>query len=202
MEAKSAGVWPLAAIILGMAASSLQAGQAKFEPAEGKVLLMVGQNLEEIKAYTDAAKSLPAGLMVYTSLNQGNGLTEPFNEGDGTQHAQRLITENPNTALQIGVYMVDQCADAAEGKMDAAIDKLGDWIRKTRRPVFLRAGYEFDGPHNHYPPEDYVKAYHRLVDRFRRRGVRNVAYVWHSYASVQTRPLYDWYPGDDSDAAV
>jgi beta-mannanase len=34
---------------------------------------------------------------------------------------------------------------------------------------------------------------------FRKKGVDNIAYVWHSYASVPYKDyeLADWYPGDD-----
>jgi hypothetical protein len=170
---------------------------ARFEPPAGTTLLIVGQNVEDIQDYLDAVHAVPAGLMTYTSITDGEGLDTPYNAGDGTQDARKLIDAHPNTMLQIGLWMVDDCAKMASGEMDAAIDRLGDWIQSTHRPVLLRVGYEFDGPHNHYPPQDYIRAYRRLVDRFRKHGVRNVAYVWHSYAGSVQRPLIDWYPGDD-----
>jgi len=169
---------------------------ARFEPPAGKILLIVGQNVEEIQAYLGAAQVRPGGFMAYTSTQRMEGLDEPSNQGDGTQYAQKLVNDYPDTVLQIGLYIVDDCDHIAKGERDDAIDRLGDWIQATKRPVFLRIGYEFDGPHNHYPPQDYINAYRRLVNRFRDRGIRNVAYVWHSYASKISQPLDDWYPGD------
>ncbi len=183
--------------MVGIVSKNAYAKRALFEPPDGKVLLIVGQDQEAIASYLDAAKVLPAGFTSYTSLRRLEGLTEPFNQGDGTQHLQKLSQDYPEVALQIGLYLVDQCADMAEGKLDDRMDRLGEWMRARRQPIFLRIGYEFDGPHNHYPPEDYVRAYRRMVDRLRKAGVRNVAYVWHSYASKISRPLEDWYPGDD-----
>ena len=53
--------------------------------------------------------------------------------------------------------------------------------------VFLRIGYEFDGPHNHYDPQDYKKAYIYLADKINEEGVTNAVFVWHSYASATER---------------
>jgi len=184
-------------VLLWGGVSAAAVRSAVFEPLDGKVLLIVGQNLEEIQSYLDAAQKVPGGFMAYTSLRDIQGLRAPANQGDGTQYAQKLMDDHPDTVLQLGLWIVDDCGRIARGEMDAKIDRLGDWIEGTRRPVFLRIGYEFDGPHNHYPPEDYVNAFRRIVDHFRRRGIHNVAYVWHSYASRISRPLGDWYPGDD-----
>ncbi len=41
-----------------------------------------------------------------------------------------------------------------------------------------------------------MAAYRRIVDRFRDKGIRNVAFVWHSFASTGSEELMDWYPGD------
>jgi hypothetical protein len=170
--------------------------RARFEPPSGKVLLIIGQSLEDIQAYENSTHVVPGGFMAYTSVQAAEGLTDLFNQGDGSQEAQMLVDQYPNAALQIGLYMVDACESVARGEMDSQIDKIATWIQKTRRPVYLRVGYEFDGPHNHYPPKEYVAAYRHVVDRFRTLKVRNVAYVWHSYASRSSRPLTDWYPGD------
>ena len=69
----------------------------------------------------------------------------------------------------------------------------------VERPIYLRIGYEFDGPHNELEPNAYVAAYRRIVDIMRSEGVENVAYVWHSYASAPygNNPISAWYPGED-----
>jgi hypothetical protein len=135
--------------------------------------------------------------MTYTSVQQGEGLTEPSDAGGGTQNAQELVNRYPNTVLQIGLYMVNACDDVARGYLDSQIDHIAAWVQRTHRPVFIRVGYEFDGPHNHYAPQEYIPAYRHVVDRFRALKVTNVAFVWHSYASRVSRALTDWYPGDD-----
>lgn len=187
-------------ILLALSFISLFGGSAcataKFEPPAGRILLIGGQNLEDIQATIEASHQIPGGVMSYTSLAQAEGTETAYKAGDGTQHAQKLVELYPQSALQIGLWMVGDCGRIASGDLDSAIDRLGEWIRKTNRPVYLRVGYEFDGPHNHYPPKDYVKAYQRLVDRFRKNGITNVAFVWHSYGSVASKDISPWYPGD------
>ncbi len=102
----------------------------------------------------------------------------------------------PNSVLQIGLYLVKALPAIVDGKHDDNIDKLGDWIKQANRPIYLRVGYEFDLPENDYAPDLYVKAFRRIRDRLDRRGVLNVAYVWHSYAAQQTQKAATWYPGD------
>jgi hypothetical protein len=94
--------------------------------------------------------------------------------------------------------MVGALEDTIIGKYDDNIRKLAEWIKKTDRPVYLRIGYEFDNPGNHYDPEDYKEAFQHVVDLLRTQGVRNAAYVWHSWNSGYTGDAkMNWYPGDD-----
>ena len=190
----TAAVWLTA--VLFSENGLVYAAVARFEPAAGKVLLIAGQSLEDIQTYVETTKAVPAGLMSYTSINNVEGLENAVNYGDGSQVAQRLLDHYPHTALQLGLWMVDSTQAVARGDLDENIDRLGAWIRKTKRPVFLRVGYEFDGTHNHYPPDEYILAYRRIVDRFRANGIRNAAFVWHSWASRSAEPLVSWYPGD------
>jgi hypothetical protein len=73
------------------------------------------------------------------------------------------------------------------------------WAKTINCPIYLRIGYEFDGPHNQLEPEEYKEAYKRFVDITREEGVNNVAFVWHSYAAPPYKgyALGSWYPGDD-----
>jgi hypothetical protein len=170
---------------------------SRFVPPPGHVLLLVGQSVEDIQAYEHVVSTTPAGLMGYTSVGRAQGLNIPSNDGGGTQQLRKLVDHHPNQVLQIGLWMVNDCVNVAKGKMDPQLDRIGDWLRETHRPVYLREGYEFDGPHNHYPPQDYIDAFRHIVDRYRKNGITNVAFVWHSFASPVGRPLMDWYPGDE-----
>lgn len=171
--------------------------RAKFAPPEGKVLLIIGQDAGVFETYTAAIGITPAGFMAYTSIQEVNGLDRESRYEGVTQYAQPTADRFPNTVAQIGLYMVDALDRVNSGEFDPNIDLLGDWIARSKRPVFLRIGYEFDGTHNHYDPEKYKTAFRRIVERLRKRGVDNIAYVWHSTSSHAEHPLEAWYPGDD-----
>lgn len=171
--------------------------RAKFEPPDGKVLLIVGQDKTSIDAYVNAINIVPGGTMVYTSVQNTEGLAAPYDGGGGLHHGQYLVDQYPNTVIQVGLWMVDALGDVSSGALDGNIDAIGAWIKNSGRPVFLRIGYEFDYPANHYGPAAYVQAYRHIVDRLRNNNVANVAFVWHSYANLPEHPLSDWYPGDD-----
>jgi hypothetical protein len=157
-----------------------------FVPQDGKCLLVVGQDNPAFDAYVKATGVVPGGVMVYTSVHRVEGL-------DGFD---RLLRKYPNCAFQIGLYMVGSLDKVAGGELDGNVRRLGKWIKSSRRPVYLRVGYEFDLPANGYEPEKYVEAFRHVRDKLDDQGVTNVAYVWHSFAAGSAR-IDDWYPGDD-----
>jgi len=106
-----------------------------------------------------------------------------------------LLKKYPRCAVQIGLYMVDSLDRVNNGECDDNIKRLGEWIKSSHRPVYLRVGYEFDLPANKYEPGKYVNAFRHVHDKLDDMGVTNVAYVWHSYAAGAPR-IEDWYPGD------
>ncbi len=171
---------------------------AKFLPPDNKILLFIGQDRESIDTYSRELNTVPAGVMFYTSLQTLTGTEEAVDYGAGFQDAPHLLAEYPDAPLQIGLYLVGTLPDILSGKYDENIWKFGLWMRETRRPIFLRIGYEFDLPQNSYDPELYKKTFQYLVDHFRSQGVANVAYVWHSYGVVTAdKPFMLWYPGDE-----
>ncbi len=169
-----------------------------FVPPEGKVLMIIGQDLNTIDQYVKDTGAVPSGVMLYTSIQELEGLTTSEDRGGGLQHAQKLATTYPDSVLQIGLYMVGVLQQVADGVYDENIVKLADWIKRAERPVYLRIGYEFDLPDNHYDPALFVAAYRHIVDKFKALGVDNVNYVWHSYSFLRVdHPFMGWYPGDD-----
>ncbi len=191
---------------------------AKFEPKDG-VLLFVGQELEAVgglEKYNDGYLDhfdRPAGWTTYSNINPGensfgrtqeglDGLWETHDWGDNDYNAilQHNDPDYKNMALAIGLQFVHHEEKVADGTHDAYIDKLGDFlISLGKRPVFLRIAYEFDGdPWNHYDRKSTIKAYRRIVDRLRAKGVNNTAYVWQSVGFISGQEqLEGWYPGDD-----
>ncbi len=193
---------------------------AKFEPKEGEVLLFVGQELEAVgglEKYNDGYLDhfdTPAGWTTYTNINPGensfgrtqeglDGIWETHDWGDHDYNATLQLNDPDyaNMALAIGLQFVNHEEKVADGTHDKYINKLGDFLLSLgKRPVFLRIAYEFDGePWNHYDQESTIKAYKRMVDMLRAKGVTNTAYVWQStgFMSPEDGQLEAWYPGDE-----
>ncbi|MEM6785645.1 MAG: glycosyl hydrolase [Bacteroidota bacterium] len=179
--------------------------QTKFVPPPGQTLLIMGQTLEAIDAYTASypEQPLPGGWAAYWGIPSADGLaTSTVNEFGSTHHHQGLVDRFPNAVVQSALWMVgtwDVAQKTAAGDYDPVIREFSAWANSVERPIYLRIGYEFDGPHNELEPDEYVAAYRRFVDITRAEGVENVAFVWHSYASTtyNGNPLSAWYPGDD-----
>jgi len=191
---------------------------AKFEPKEG-VLLFAGQELEAIgglEKYNDGYLNhfpKPAGWTTYSNINPGedsfgriqeglDGLWNTADWGDNDYNASLQLASPSfsNMALAIGLQFVNHEEKVADGTHDIYIDKLGDFLLSLgQRPVFLRIAYEFDGePWNHYDKNNTIKAYKRIVDKLRAKGITNTAYVWQStgFMSPNDGDLESWYPGD------
>nr|WP_298989848.1 glycosyl hydrolase [uncultured Polaribacter sp.] len=190
----------------------------KFEPKDGKVLVFVGQDLEALggvkqykNGYLDHFET-PAGMTLYSNLSPGDqsftlllkgldGLKTKANWGAGDTCAQYFIDDEQynNTMIAIGLSMVNHEKNVANGKHDKLIIELGEWIKTTKRPVFLRIGYEFDGwDWNNYKKKHFLKAWKHIYNIFRKIKVDNVAFVWQSKGTGSNQKvLEDWYPGDE-----
>lgn len=179
--------------------------QTKFVPPSNKTLLIMGQTVESIKEYKKSFPKAtnPAGWSAYWAITEFVGVTESHTNITGSsQNHQMLIDNFPNSVLHSAMWMVgkwDVAKNTINGIYDSVIQEYCNWVKTINRPVYLRLGYEFDGPHNQLEPEEYVKAYKHIVDLMRSEGINNVAYVWHSYASepYKNYALSEWYPGDD-----
>lgn len=179
--------------------------KTKFVPPSDKTLLIMGQTVESIKEYQYSFPNelKPAGWSAYWAITEFVGVTEKHtNITRSSQNHQMLVDNHPNTVLHSAMWMVgkwDVAQSTIKGTYDSVIKAYCDWVKTIDRPVYLRLGYEFDGPHNVLKPTEYIEAYKHIVDIMRAEGVTNVAYVWHSYASVpyENHPVSSWYPGDD-----
>ena len=153
-------------------------------PVEGRTALVIGQDYDSISNYTQQVKdnSAPFGLMSYTALKSEygelSGTIYPIDYGSGVEWSEGLSKRYPQSSIQLGLWIVGQCAGIANGTYDAIIDRLASYIKQSRSDYFLRIGYEFDSALNNYPVADYVSAYQRIVSRFRSLGVRNIKFVW------------------------
>ncbi|HAP61486.1 MAG TPA: endo-1,3-beta-xylanase [Cytophagales bacterium] len=193
---------------------------AKFEPADGKVLLFAGQELESIGGleapYNDGYLDhfpKPAGWTAYSNLSPGDtsfgfiqkGLDGMFSSDDwGDSPSNMTLQVNDadfdGLALAIGLSLVNHEGAVANGERDSLIQVMGEFFQSLGgRPVFLRIGYEFDGASwNNYDREDFVAAFRHIKTKLDAMGVDNVAYTWQSTGWVSNLDqLEGWYPGDE-----
>jgi len=193
-------LWVFAFLLLALTGFGFDilpaSSSAKFVPPPGKVLLFIGQDHDTIERYVSEVGLVPAGVMLYTSIQKLEGLDEPADMGGGVQHGGYYLKNHKFTALQIGLYMVNALDGVIDGTHDGNIRRLADWVHAAKRPVYLRIGYEFDLPDNGYDPQKYQQAYRKIVDIFRERKVNNAAFVWHTYAGFVEGSRLRWYPGD------
>jgi hypothetical protein len=173
------------------------------------------------------APEIAAGFAGYTNVINADGLRLPraqeagvANSEAGVQWAQYYTDHFPNTVLQLAVWLdyENHLDDINNGLQDAKITSLGQWIKNTRKPVYLRIGYEFDNEWsimNSANPTiagkrriaaKYKLAYNRIAHIIRDVvGAGNVTFVWHSYAQLWSLPntttgwlgAMEYYPGDE-----
>lgn len=184
--------------------SSSHNGAPKYIPEEGKKLLILGQDLGAVGGldnytvgYVDALNQIPAGVTSYVGLPSLAGLSSTANWGAGDVNAKQYLEDETfnHSIIVFGLFINDQLGQIINGNRDFQLRILANWIKDAERPVFLRIGYEFDGPWNGLDPEDYKAAWIHIVKLFDENEVRNVAYVWQS-AGINTRNIDRWYPGD------
>jgi hypothetical protein len=187
---------------------------AKYAPRDpNSTLLFIGQDLESIDEYASnvALGVRPCGITTYTTIQAPperslHGLHTAIDYGAGTVHAKALLDRFPHSLLAIGLDIVDRSGGTlrgiANGSLDHDLNALGDFIAMAKRPVFLRIGYEFDGPWNHYDPKLYVAAFRKIVKHIREvREVPNFVSVWQSatsrHGTFMNRDIKSWWPGED-----
>lgn len=187
-------------LLLALILAACSRPDPAFLPPKGERLLGLGQPLNEPE---DARlwQPPPALVMSYTALPGLPGITEAIDVGSGQAYLDEQMRRYPHSALALGLYLVGQTERIARGELDGDIDRLIELTARYRRPVYLRFGYEFDGPWNRYPPESYVAAWKHFRARLRKSGARHIAMVWQSAGhcgnTFGAREIQHWYPGDD-----
>jgi hypothetical protein len=183
--------------------------QTKFVPPDGKFLLIGGQDRAQISQFVPAWGVTPGGFASYIAVSSTNGIwNNDASGGDPNiiENSKWLADTYTNSVLQIAMWMVgptksggiDYCSNTINGQYNYVLDSFCTFAQVYNRPIFLRIGYEFDGPHNALEPASYVACFRYIVDYIRANNVTNVAFVWHSYAApaYNNYPITNWYPGD------
>ena len=175
----------------------------KLCPPKGKRLLIIGQDRDSMTAYVRDTGQVPGGFMSYNHLQAFDGLMGIGPRYIDGLHDFNIVKEYPNTTLQIGLVFKGMEKEIARGDHDDRLDRLAGWFKEADVPIYLRVGPEFDLPADNgfgwptYEPEPYKLAFRHVVDRFRKTGADNVAFVWHSAAWKGVEKVWASYPGDD-----
>ncbi len=207
-------------------------------PADGKVRFFMGQDSTTLAEYkrdvldADPSAPRPGGVTLYTNIFLG-GIHGPADYGSGSVDFPATLGQYPDVALAVGLYLSDSYAGCGNqplraliGRSDADVstgdpslttryrqrlDELITWLKNTGREVFLRIGYEYDGPWNCYNAGFYKEAFRYVKGRIDALGATKVATVWQSASwpvdeqtgspqnhYIVTAPGHfdAWYPGD------
>ena len=192
----------------------------------GQRLLFMGQDTDTINEYQSAVpQDQLEGVTLYTQIKSADpqqtlfGLRQVSNWQAGEVDFTHTLTQAPFAALAVGLAF-DSCNQPhhgkhiADGDYDASITFMIDWFKaQAPRPIFLRIGYEFDGPWNCYQQDTYKRAYRRIAKLLNEQNADNVVTVWQSatwpdptiagerekdYDHRNSQHLNDWYPGPDA----
>ena len=171
---------------------------AQFLPPEGKKLMSIGQDVDSINNYASVGIT-PGAVVGYTGINDMAGFESNGDWGAGRNNFVELANTYPDSALILGISFNQQTANVANGVYDNNINRLIDVLVGFDRPVYLRWGYEVDGPWNGHDPNDFKRAWQKIYDMIQQRGAQdNIALVWQvaSWCGGTNggRPFTDWYP--------
>lgn len=107
--------------------------------------------------------------------------------------------------LQVGVHFnkdenPDECYydQIASGAMDDNVKSLIWVLKDFKRPIFCRAGFEFNGEWNGYKdPEIYRAAFIRFAELVKECEADNIALVWCYNPDAAEKDYMKYYPGDE-----
>lgn len=178
----------------------------RLEPLGGATLHAGGQypgDFERYSAFLRQQGVAPAVKMLYfgdwPALNGTAGVLPWF-----SQAAASLVADGaPDGAficVQLGLQLPLNGGEArvADGSYDTALAALRVGLLALQRPVWLRVGYEFNGPWNNYSAPSYVAAFRRIAAALRADAVLNqtCALVWDGSCDTAVDPTPFW-PGAD-----
>ena len=179
---------------------------AKNLPPSERVDFIMGQDGDTLLDFKrdvldkDRKFPKPTGVTLYTSLNGVTplgGLWSPVDFRVGRSHFEEIISTYSGV-IALGIELRDYSQDlntearnlssfalAGDPSVDPEVvkryrgwmDELILFMKKTRRKVFFRLGYEFDGHWNNYEPEAYKKAFRYVHQRLRELKAHKIAMV-------------------------
>ncbi|MEY4385456.1 MAG: hypothetical protein RLY20_739 [Verrucomicrobiota bacterium] len=191
----------------------------RFAPPAGKVLVFIGQDNASVggnskyhDGYVDNV-GVPGGITHYVYFTDGwtNKFGRSFNSGrvaglnTETEWAagpmnMKAYVGSPvfsNCVFHLSISLEGNCEDkVADGSLDHFIAEFVEFIKAhPEHPFLIRIGYEFDGSWNAYDPENFKKAFRRIVDALRKEKLPNFATVFASSSTVKPGQFEKYDPG-------
>lgn len=178
---------------------------AKFEPADGLVYHGVGQYPQGVDEYDAAMPDSTRPLLVKLYVDIPGSRGQNYDALRQALAREKAIGRFPE--LSIGFHDGRGSTDsviAMTTQHDAIIDSIAKICKEYGSRMFLRPGFEFNGPWNAYHPYLYVTAFRKIINRFDAMGAGDsVAIVWCYYPGNAPNDFDStdargprWYPGD------
>ena len=193
-------------LLLSLHSTTFSYYGAKYEPPDGKIYHGLGWHKQSQINYMAMfpADRLPLLVQHMIPLPGNRGMTtqkilDAFNADHLYPDSQYMEV---SAHFSDNVNVLDSLF-AHTGDLDSCIDTLAKALLAHNKPVFLRIGLEMNGAWNGYTPWTFPKAYRKLVEELRDRGVKNIATVWCYEPDApadfadSTVQGWKWYPGDD-----
>ena len=158
---------------------------------------------------------IPGGITHYVYFSEGwtnafdrtfpigevAGLNKETEWASGPMH-QKAYLDSPTLdpcVMHLSIAMEGNNEDkVADGSFDHLIAELVTFIKEhPDHPFLIRPGYEFDGSWNKYDPENFKKAFRRIVDALRAEKLPNFAMVFASSSDVKPGQFEEYDPGGE-----
>ena len=193
----------------------------RFAPPAGEVLIFAGQDNISVggtEKYRDGYVNnvgVPAGITHYVYFSEGwtNDFGRTFAKGTvaGLNSEVEWAAGPMCQEAYVDAPMLQQCVmhvsismegggeeKVANGTFDHLIDEFVQFIADhPKRVFFIRIGYEFDGSWNKYEPENFKKAFRRIVDALRNKKLSNYATIFASSSTVKPNQFETYDPGSE-----
>lgn len=193
-------------LIISLKSNTSAYYNAKYEPPDGKIYHGVGwykeAQINYMAMFSDNRRPLLVQNMIPLPGNRGMTTEKILNSFNAehlapdSQYMEMSTHFTDNTTVLDSVF-------AYTNDIDSCIDTIAIALKAHNKPVFLRIGLEMNGAWNGYTPWTFPKAYRKLVEELRARGVENIATVWCYEPDApadfadSTEQGWKWYPGDD-----
>ncbi len=180
---------------------------APLEPPDGRVYHGVSPTPQVVDAYI-ASLGDPAIYPLVEGVHLGLPGTRPrslltnlqafldrVGQAGRVPHLSFSFTAGTGQPMDVEIATTD--------RYDALIEGVARLVAGFPGPVFVRPGFEFNGPWNGYTPKVYPQAFRKFVEAFRAAGAVNAVFIWcyepdgpADFAATEGGE-YLWYPGDE-----